>query len=215
MNKKKIFRIAIFGSQGSGKGTQAELMARELGVVPISVGEILRREIKKKTALGKKIRKTVLRGKLAPTKLINALVIKRISGKDCRNGFVLDGYPRNIQQLKFVERMFNFDYIFELFITGKEITRRLSSRLICADCGKTYNTLVKRPKNKNICDICGGELISREDESSHIIKNRLAIYRHDTLPVIRHYARLGKRIKINGQQPIKKVFSDIIKHIAV
>ncbi len=198
-------RIVIIGPPGSGKGAQSELLQSKLKLKHISSGELLRNEIRKKTIIGKKINSLLKKGDLAPDKIIDKIITKTIRRK---NNFVLDGYPRDLKQTKYLDKITKIDKVLLLKIPSSLIIKRLSSRRICK-CGETFNLLTKKPKKKGICDKDGKKLYHRDDDKKEIIKRRLKIYKNKTKPMINYYKNNNKLIIIDSSKPLKKVFNEI------
>jgi adenylate kinase len=206
-----IYRIAILGPQGAGKGTQAELIAQHFHLPVISTGEIFRQEIKAGTELGRLTSFYIKEGKLVPDEITNELVKLRLFQDDCQNGFVLDGYPRNVFQLGAIERITDLTHVIQLDISDTEAFRRLMGRRFCPQCGRNYHLEFKPPKKNGLCDFCGIPLQTREDDKPEAIQERLRIYHRETEPVLGFYQGKGILYKINGEQPIEKVFAEILK----
>ncbi|MFA5021622.1 MAG: nucleoside monophosphate kinase, partial [Patescibacteria group bacterium] len=179
-------RIIIFGPQGSGKGTQAELIARRHGLPYISTGDIFRYHLKNQTELGKKVFTYVNAGHLVPDELTNKIVAERINQPDCRNGFVLDGYPRNKSQLDYLNTITKIDFAIAIELDDKTAIKRLAGRLACK-CGLSYHLQHNPPKQPGICDKCGGQLFKRDDDKPEAIKKRLEIYHQETKPLLAVY----------------------------
>ncbi len=190
-------RLLFIGPQGSGKGTQAKIVSKKLGIEHISTGDLLR----ERPDIIKKYR--VDKGNLVPDKVILGLLKDKIDGLD---GFILDGYPRNIVQAKALDRITDIDKAIEIYISNEEAIKRLAYRLTCKGCKTVYNELINPPKKDNLCDLCGGELFKRADDTKEAIQNRLDIYHKTTESILLHY----KSVRINGKQPIKKVTKDIL-----
>lgn len=203
-------KLILIGPPGSGKGTQAELLKEKYKIPHISVGNILLDNIKKGTKLGKLAKPYYDKGKLVPLYIVSGLIKKRIKEKDCKNGFILDGYPRTIEQVKLFEKSNDIDKIILVTLPRKKVYDRISKRYMCK-CGANYHLTNNPPKIKGICDKCGGKLFRREDDTIPVIKKRLDIYTKQTEPLIKYYIKKGKLIKINGDQEIKKVFKNVIK----
>jgi len=201
------------GPQASGKGTQAKIIAKKLGYVHISTGELLRREIEKGTEIGKIADSIIHGGKLVPDDVNNKLVFGVVSELNKNNKkVILDGYPRNIVQAEFTIENFSVDKVILIDISEQETIKRLSSRYHCPKCRKEYNTLYPslKPKQEGICDVCETKLVQREDDTSiDAIKKRLEIYHDLTEKMIPLFT--DKIVKINGEQEIEKVTEDVIK----
>jgi adenylate kinase len=208
ISNNSIQRIVVFGPQGSGKGTQAEIITEELQLPWISTGNIYRQHIQKQTELGKIAEEYSKEGKLVPDEITNKLVAERLMELDARSGFVFDGYPRNIIQAKFLDEVVKIDVALEINISDEEAIRRITGRRIC-ECGMTYHLKYNPSKREGICDKCGKKLIHREDDTEVVIKERLAIYHRDTEPVLDMYLSQGKLMRINGDQRIKSVTEEI------
>jgi adenylate kinase len=203
--------LILIGPQGSGKGTQAELLNEKLNIPIISVGRLLRRQIRKETDLGKKIEKYVTKGDLVPNKITNQVVKHELGKLKYKKGAIFDGYPRDLGQTIFLERLIKIDYLILIKISKAETIKRLSGRRVCLSCGENYHILYKKPQNDMICDECGKKLIRRKDDNPAAIKARLKIYNQETKPIIDYFDKQGKVIKINGEQTIKRVLKDILK----
>lgn len=208
-----MHRIVILGPQGAGKGTQAELLAKHLKVPAISTGEIYRREIEQKTDLGQMAASFINQGKLAPDELTNDLIRMRLTQDDCKNGFVLDGYPRNAAQMAAMESIAPLTCVLEIVISDKEAIKRLAGRRVCPRCGESYHTEFKKPREDEMCDACKVKLTARDDDKPEAIKERLEIYHRATEPLAGFYQGKGILRKINGEQAIEKVFEDAVKAI--
>lgn len=186
-----IMRLIIFGPPGSGKGTYASRLTSILGIPHISTGDLVREEIKAQTEIGRRIKEYVDRGELAPDEIIIELLVRRLQKPDANKGFILDGFPRTVKQAEFLEKSFKIDIVINLNVPDEVIIQRLSNRLTCRRCGAIYNRLTLKPKVDEICDVCGGDLYQREDDKPEVIKERLAVYRRSTEPLIRYYREKG------------------------
>lgn len=202
--------LILIGPQGSGKGTQAELLNEKFKIPTMSVGQVLRDHIRRKTALGKKVEKYVLSGALVPNQITNQLVKEELKKSKYKKGIILDGYPRDVAQARFLEKLIKIDYLILINISQKETIKRLGGRRVCT-CGENYHILYKKPKKDMRCDKCGKPLIQRKDDYPQAIKARLKIYNNETKPIIDFYKKQGKLIKIDGEKPIKKVFVSILQ----
>ncbi|PKL72122.1 adenylate kinase [Candidatus Kuenenbacteria bacterium HGW-Kuenenbacteria-1] len=207
-------KIILFGAQGSGKGTQAELLAKKFNIPAISTGVIYRQEIARKTKLGKIAVEYLNKGKLAPSNLTNEVMEKRLKKSDCKKGFILDGYPRDLIQAQFLDKISKMDYVIEIVLSDKECLKRFFGRQNCI-CGAVYHLKFNLPKKKGVCNKCGKELFIREDEKPEAIKKRLQIYHQETKPLLKEYQKMGILIKINGNQNIKDVYKEIISNIKI
>jgi len=204
--------IVMLGPQGSGKGTQAKILSKKLNIPNISTGELLRQEIEKGSELGKKVENIVNGGGLIPDELLVDLAKKRIEEKDCEKGFIFDGSPRTIKQVKLFSKFLEINKIIEIHISEEESIKRLTNRRQCLQCGAIYNLYTApKPKEDELCDKCKVKLVQRDDDKEERIRNRLNLYHKQTKPVLEHYK--DELIKINGEQSIEKVAEDIEKFI--
>ncbi|MCW4027697.1 MAG: adenylate kinase, partial [Candidatus Bathyarchaeota archaeon] len=180
-------RLALLGPPGSGKGTYASRLDIRLGVPHISTGDIVRDEIKAGTELGKQIKTYSDRGELVPDEIIIKMLHTRLRRPDCAKGFILDGFPRTIAQAEALGKIAETDLVINLNVPDKIIIQRLSNRLVCRRCGAIFNRLTLKPKKDSICDECGGELYTRDDDRPDVIRERLNVYRRETAPLIQYY----------------------------
>lgn len=192
-------KMVVIGPQGSGKGTYAARLSPIFGVPAISTGEIFRENIANGTLLGKKIEKFVETGLLVPDDITMEVVKERLKQPDCKNGFIFDGFPRTLEQAEELEKIAPLDVVLYLDAPHWLLLKRLSSRVVCKNCGKIYNLLNIKPKKEGLCDDCGGELIIRDDEKPEAIKMRLKEYEKNTKPLIVFYQKKGL---------VKKFFND-------
>jgi adenylate kinase len=206
----KVLRIVLFGPQGSGKGTQAEMLAKKYNLPVLATGDIFRREIKNQTELGELAASLINQGKLVPDEITNKIIIDELTKEKYKNGFILDGYPRNMRQLEDLEKSVGVTYAIELMVSDSEAVKRLGGRRICSKCGAIYHLQNKPAKKIDICDVCGGKLIVRDDDKPEAIKKRLKICHQETEPILNYYFERKKLIRVNGEQPIEKVFEDIL-----
>lgn len=204
-------KILMIGPQGSGKSTQAKLLAKKLTVPYLSTGEIFRQMAKEPTSLGKKIKNLIDNGLLVDDQTTIKIVKQFIARPEFKNGFVAEGFPRNLNQ---AEKLGNlFDKVFYLTISQEEIMRRLTARRICPDCKANFNLLTQPPKKEGLCDLCGAKLIQRQDDHPAAIKKRLEIYQKLTQPVLEFFQRQGILEKVDGEQPISIILEDILSRI--
>lgn len=205
---EKIYKIIMFGPQGSGKGTQAEMVEKEYGIPAISTGNLFRIAVKKGTKWGVEVKKYMDKGELVPDEVTNNLIVERLEENDCSRGFVLDGYPRNIDQLGFIEKIVNPTHVFNIKISDKEAVERLQGRLSCS-CGMVYHKVYNPPKENMKCDECGGALYARADDTPEAIRNRLKIYHEQTEPLLSFYKEKGVLYEIDGERTIEEVWEDV------
>lgn len=205
--------IVLIGPQGSGKGTQAKLISEKYGIPHISTGDIFREIREDDSELGRKVRKLIDSGSLVDDDTTNQIVKQRLKKKDCKNGFILDGYPRNLGQAKYLDGILKINYVVDVEISDKVAVDRLSSRLTCRSCNAVYNTITNPPKKENICDKCNGKLYQRDDDKPGAIKERLKTYHTQTKPLIDYYKNKRVLVEVDGREAIDKVFSDITEKI--
>ena len=182
----------IFGAPGSGKGTYSSRLQAQLGLEVISMGDIFREILKKDTKLGKKVKSYVEKGLLVPSDIVIEVLRQRLKEIPSGKGFLLDGYPRTVEQAKTLERIAKMDVIILLIVPDWIIIERLSTRRICRNCGAVYNTRFLKPRTEGVCDKCGGPLYQRPDDTEEVIKKRIQIYEEQTQPIVQLYKR--KRI---------------------
>jgi len=205
-------RIVLLGAPGSGKGTQADMITKKYGFPRISTGDLLRDEVAAGTPLGDIAKRAMDRGKLVKDELVLEMVDNRIQQDDCRHGFVLDGFPRNILQAQKLEALDRArEVVIEIFLEDDIVVKRLSSRRICSCCGAIYNLLVKVPEQTGICDACGGALIQRDDDKPEVIDERLNVYHGQTEPVVDYYRAKGVFHRVRGDDTVQSVFDGICR----
>ena len=209
--------LVIFGPPGSGKGTQAKKIAEAYKIRQITTGNIFREHIKKGTKLGKKANEYVNKGLLVPDEIINGIVEEELKKDVYKKGFILDGYPRTMNQVNFLrkllkKRKIRLDTVINLVVGEEEIIRRLSSRRMCSSCQSIFNLVFNPPKKNGVCDNCGGKLMQRDDDKENVVKERLKVYEKQTHDVLKHYKKEGMLNDVDGEQDAEKVFVDI-KHI--
>lgn len=207
-------RLVFLGPPGAGKGTQAGMVSEKIGVPKISTGDILRDAVRQKTALGLKAQAYMERGDLVPDDLMLALVRERLSGGDCRDGYVLDGYPRTLAQAVALDEILaaqakKINAVVLIEVDDDEVVRRLSRRRVCPQCKALYNLDAGPPKVEGICDGCGAGLVTRTDDSESTIRTRLKVYRNETLPLVEYYENKGILKRVASKGGIQKVFSGI------
>ena len=207
-------KIVMLGAPGAGKGTQASMIAENFGIPHISTGDIFRANIKNGTELGKEAKAYMDKGELVPDELTCDLVVDRISKDDAKNGYVLDGFPRTIPQADALTNALNargekVDFAVDVDVPDENIINRMGGRRACVGCGATYHLMFAPPKKEGICDVCGKELILRDDDKPETVGNRLRVYHEQTQPLIDYYTKAGVLHTVDGTQDIDKVFEDI------
>jgi adenylate kinase len=208
--------IVLLGPQGSGKGTQAKFISKKFNIPHISTGDIFRKNIKEETELGKLASSYINKGELVPDEVTNKLVESRIKEDDCKEGYILDGFPRNLSQAKFLDSITKISHAVDIEIPDEEVIFRLEGRRTCTnkECGAIYNVNTSpKPKNENKCDKCGSDLFQRDDDKPEAIKKRLEIYHNETSPLIAYYEKKGVLIKIDGTKSIEEVSQDILSKL--
>lgn len=209
-------RIIMLGAPGAGKGTQAKMIADQYGIPHISTGDIFRSNIKNGTELGKKAKTYMDQGQLVPDELTCDLVVDRIAKDDAKNGYVLDGFPRTIPQAEalkaaLAKRGEKIDFAIDIEVPDENIVTRMSGRRACTSCGATYHVQYNPPKKEGICDVCGKELVLRDDDKPETVRKRLEVYHSQTQPLIDYYKKDGVLAEVDGTQEISTIFSQIQK----
>ncbi|MCX7973326.1 MAG: adenylate kinase [Candidatus Aminicenantes bacterium] len=204
-------RIILLGPPGSGKGTQGEMIERKFNLPRIATGDILREAVKLKTPLGLAAEAQIKAGHLVSDEIVASLVAERIKQSDCLQGYILDGFPRNLNQIKLLEKMDNCqeEIAIEIYVPEETVIKRLVNRRICSSCGTVYNIITSPPQRFEFCDFCGGQLIQREDDNAEVIRERLRIYETEIKDIREHYCRKGVFYKINGEGSVDEVFKRI------
>ena len=208
-------KIIMLGAPGAGKGTQAKMIADRYNVPHISTGDIFRANIKNGTELGIEAKKYMDQGKLVPDELTVKILLDRVAQDDCKNGYVLDGFPRTIPQAEALDKALaaigeTVDYAINVEVPDENIVRRMSGRRACVACGATYHIVYNPTKVENICDACGGELILRGDDQPDTVLNRLKVYHDQTQPLIEYYTAKGIQVEVDGTVDMNDVFSAIV-----
>jgi len=208
-------KIIMLGAPGAGKGTQAKMIADKYGVPHISTGDIFRANIKNGTELGVEAKKYMDQGLLVPDELTVMLLLDRVANEDCKNGYVLDGFPRTIPQAEVLEKALSeindqIDYAIDVDVPDENIINRMSGRRACLACGATYHIEHVPPKKEGICDRCGKELVLRDDDKPETVKNRLKVYHDQTQPLIEFYTNKGILKTVDGTVDMKDVFKSIV-----
>lgn len=203
--------IILFGPPGAGKGTQAVGIAKKYKLPHISTGDMFRETAASGSELGKKLQGFMSAGKLVPDDVVIEVVRERISKPDTKNGFLLDGFPRTVEQAKSLDKILadknsRIDNVLYIFLSEEEIVRRLTARRNCGQCGANYNLVSQPPKKEGACDKCGGKLVQRADDNDATIRNRIKVYNEQTTPLIDFYAKSGVMNKVDGSKTVDDVF---------
>ena len=209
-------KIIMLGAPGAGKGTQAKMIAEKYGVPHVSTGDIFRANIKEGTELGKEAKQYMDQGLLVPDELTVKILLDRVAKDDCKNGYVLDGFPRTIPQAEVLDKALNelgdkIDYAIDVDVPDENIVKRMGGRRACLTCGATYHIEHVPPKKEGICDKCGSELVLRDDDKPETVKNRLSVYHEQTQPLIDFYTEKGVLRTVDGTQDMKDVFAAVVK----
>ncbi len=201
--------IIFLGPPGAGKGTQAQKICSALNIPQISTGDILRRAMKEGTETGLKAKSFIDAGQLVPDEVIIDIVKERLAMDDCRQGYILDGFPRTVPQAEALDTFATIDCVIELDVKDEVLVERLSGRRVCVKCGATYH--LSMLNGKTTCDVCGEELIQRNDDKAETVLNRLKVYHDQTAPLIGYYENKGLLKKVDGAQGLENTFAAIMK----
>lgn len=206
--------ILLMGPPGAGKGTQAAELVKKYSIPHISTGDIFRAAVKEGTPLGRQAKEFMDAGQLVPDSVTIGIVKERLAKPDCREGFILDGFPRTLEQAAaldktLVELGIKLDRVINISVPDDELVRRMTGRRICKGCGATYHVVFNPPKADS-CDKCGGQLFQRDDDREETVKKRLKVYQAQTQPLIDYYRNQGLYSEINGLQPIDDVLADVV-----
>ena len=210
--------LVFLGLPGAGKGTQAKILADKYDIPHISTGDIFRNAIKNETPLGVKAKKYIDSGELVPDEVTNGIVKERLQDKDCNGGFILDGYPRTLDQAEALDRNLDelsktLDLVIYTRVRESELIKRLTGRRICEDCGVTYHVDFNPPEEESVCDECGGKLIQRDDDKEETVKNRINVNKNNTDKLINYYNNKNILVEIDAEKDIDEVSNDIIEVI--
>ena len=209
-------KLILLGAPGAGKGTQAEIICKKLNIPTISTGNILREAIKNGTETGLKAKSFMDNGKLVPDDVIIGIVRERVARDDCANGYILDGVPRTIPQAEALEAAgIHFDRVISIEIEDSVIEARMTGRRVCGSCGASYHMTANPPKKAGVCDLCGGELVTRKDDAPETVRNRLKVFHTETEALKDFYQKLGILRLVEGNQPIELATAEILKALGV
>lgn len=203
-------RIVLVGPPGAGKGTQAQFIASHLSIPKISTGDIFRANVSGGTPLGQQAKEYMDRGDLVPDEVTIAMVRDRLAEDDAQEGFLLDGFPRNVPQAETLKKILaeldaKLDLVLELVVDDDEVVRRLSGRRTCRKCGRVWHMVFDSPTREGVCDVCGGELFQRDDDREETIRHRLEVYQEQTSPLVSFYADEGILVGIDATGPVEEV----------
>ncbi|MCI6659943.1 MAG: adenylate kinase [Peptoniphilaceae bacterium] len=207
-------RVVLLGPPGAGKGTQAQMLKTEYAMAYISTGDIFRANMKNGTPLGRKAQEYMNVGRLVPDEITIAMAWDRMDQEDCKNGFLLDGFPRTIPQAEALdqglkERGLKLDAVISIEVPSSILVDRISGRRTCLNCGASFHVATKPPKVDGICDICGQKLVQREDDKKEAVCTRIKVYESQTAPLVEYYEKQGILLHINGDQAVDDVFTSI------
>ena len=208
-------KIIMLGAPGAGKGTQAKRIAEKYDIPHISTGDIFRENIKKGTELGKKAKEYMDKGELVPDDLVCEIATSRLLEDDCKNGFLLDGFPRTVYQAEKLDEFLEkhgkkIDKVLDIAVEKEELMTRLIGRRVCKACGATYHVTNMPPKKEGVCDKCGGELMQRADDTAETVENRIEVYNSQTMPLVEYYEKAGNIAHIDGAIGLENVFNSIV-----
>ncbi|MCR5675488.1 MAG: adenylate kinase [Lachnospiraceae bacterium] len=209
-------KIIMLGAPGAGKGTQAKMIAEKYHLPHVSTGDIFRANLKEGTELGKKAKEYMDKGALVPDELTVEILLDRVAKDDCKNGYVLDGFPRTIPQAEVLDKELEklgdkVDLAIDVEVPDENIVRRMSGRRACLKCGATYHIEHIPPKQEGICDNCGEPLVQRDDDKPETVQKRLTVYHDQTAPLIDYYTKKNILKTVDGTQDMEAVFADIVK----
>lgn len=207
--------IVLLGAPGSGKGTQAGTISQGLGLAHVASGDLFREAVERGDELGQQAKSYMEKGLLVPDEITIRMILERIAAPDCGQGFILDGFPRTLEQAKALDRALGergqaIEKAVYIRVSTEELVRRLSGRFTCRNCQMPYHEITSPPKVAGRCDQCGGELYQRPDDSPETVRKRLEVYFAETAPLIDHYKEAGKLVQINGEQGIEEVGQELI-----
>ncbi len=197
-------KLILLGAPGAGKGTQAEIICQQKNIPTISTGNILREALKNGTEMGLKAKSYMESGQLVPDDILIGIIRDRIQEDDCKNGFILDGFPRTIPQAEALDAMgAGIDAVLDIEVADEDIVTRMSGRRVCEKCGSSYHVLYKKPREEGKCDNCGGTLVQRKDDHPDTVKERLEVYHRQTEPLKEFYSKQGKLLVVHGQEEVE------------
>lgn len=208
--------LIFLGAPGAGKGTQAEVVCEKYNIPAISTGNILREALKSGTEMGLKAKSFMDAGDLVPDEILIGIIKDRLKEDDCKNGFILDGFPRTIPQAEALDKMgVNIDKVIDIEVPDDKIVQRMSGRRVCENCGSSYHTLYKKPQVEGVCNNCSGTLIQRKDDHPDTVKDRLDVYHKQTEPLKDYYQGQGKLSIVEGQEEVADTTALVLKAVEV
>jgi adenylate kinase len=211
--------LVLFGPPGAGKGTQAKRLEEKYGIAQLSTGEMLRAEVAEQTDVGRAADALMKEGNLVPDALITSMINRRLDHDDCRNGFILDGFPRTVAQAEALDELLatkgiKLDHVLSIEVEDKAMVERIVGRFTCARCGEGYHETFKRPKVEGVCDVCGStEFARRSDDNAETVRQRLKAYYQETEPVLRYYEKQGLVETVDGMGSIDEVTTQLYERI--
>ncbi len=205
-------KLILLGAPGAGKGTQAEFICGKLSIPTISTGNIIRAALKAGTEMGLKAKEFIDNGQLVPDDVVIGIIKERLSEDDCKNGFILDGFPRTIPQAEALDEMgIEIDKVIDIEVPDEKIVARMSGRRVCPKCGNSYHLIYKQPAKENTCDACGEELVLRKDDHPDTVKERLDVYHSQTEPLKDFYGKKNKLFIVEGQEEVADTSALVLK----
>jgi adenylate kinase len=207
-------KLVIFGPPSAGKGTQAQKLSKKYGIPQVATGDLLRKAVADKTPLGLKVKSVLDQGKLGPDDLIVQLIKERVAKRDCKNGYLLDGFPRTMGQAKELEKMTDIDLVLNIVVDFELLVERAVGRRTCPKCSAVYHIKFNPPMNEGVCEKCGSNLTQRDDDKEETVRNRLKVYMEQTAPLIDYYKKKGKLVDIDGSGGIEAVSTQMVKAIS-
>ena len=209
-------KLILLGAPGAGKGTQAEIISEKYNIPTISTGNIIRAALKNGTEMGLKAKSYIDAGNLVPDEVVIGIIKERLAEDDCKNGFILDGFPRTIPQAEALDKMgFEIDRALSIEVDDAEIIKRMSGRRVCLACGASYHIEFKKPEKEGVCNVCGGELVIRKDDEPETVMNRLKVYHEQTEPLKDYYKACGKLIVVEGQDKVEDTTALVLKALEI
>lgn len=213
-------QLVFLGPPGAGKGTQAAVLAREMGIPQVSTGDMFRAAVRDQTPLGREAQRYMEAGELVPDEVTIGIVEERLRARDCQNGFILDGFPRTVAQAEALDRILSamgrpLDRAVEFRVDEEEVVRRLAGRRSCPQCGAVYNVHTQPPQQAGVCDRCGSQLVQREDDREETVRARLAVYRTQTAPLIGFYEQSGRLVRIDAARRPDEVTAELKEALGI